>query len=187
MFSRYDWEAGGNWDQDSHEWNLGSSGVPISLPADVLWGSFVTHSSVGRNECVTNEPQRTSAGRLGFPWGNEAIVPLLFLYVYFVDSVDRPQNFALPRKKIEWLIHDNRLCVKLRVTTPFFKKLPSVAFEWLVRLVPVVHVDCKLGTTTRSYYCYSHIRMALWAIGAHSFLNNSTFAQGTVREPVSSQ
>ena len=30
-----------------------------SLPADVLWGSFVT-----RNECVTNEPQRTSAGRL---------------------------------------------------------------------------------------------------------------------------
>ena len=31
-----------------------------SLPADVLWGSFVTHS----NECVTNEPQRTSAGRL---------------------------------------------------------------------------------------------------------------------------
>ena len=31
----------------------------ISLPADVLWGSFV-----GRNECVTNEPQRTSAERL---------------------------------------------------------------------------------------------------------------------------
>ena len=40
-----------------------------SLPADVLWGSFVTHSFLpngpwGRNECVTNEPQRTSAGRL---------------------------------------------------------------------------------------------------------------------------
>ena len=45
-----------------------------SLPADVLWGSFVTHSFSptvplphgpwGRNECVTNEPQRTSAGRL---------------------------------------------------------------------------------------------------------------------------
>ena len=34
---------------------------PASLPADVRWGSFVTHS---RNECVTNEPQRTSAGRL---------------------------------------------------------------------------------------------------------------------------
>ena len=34
-----------------------------SLPADVLWGSFVTHS-FGRNECVTNELQRTSAGRL---------------------------------------------------------------------------------------------------------------------------
>ena len=42
-----------------------------SLPADVLWGSFVTHSflpygrrPLGRNECVTNEPHRTSAGRL---------------------------------------------------------------------------------------------------------------------------
>ena len=35
--------------------NLKSS----SLPTDVRWGSFVT-----RNECVTNEPQRTSAGRL---------------------------------------------------------------------------------------------------------------------------
>ena len=40
-----------------------------SLPADVRWGSFVTHSILphgpwGRNECVTNEPQRTSAGRL---------------------------------------------------------------------------------------------------------------------------
>ena len=45
-----------------------------SLPADVLWGSFVTHSFSptvplphgpwGRNECVTNEPQRTSAGAL---------------------------------------------------------------------------------------------------------------------------
>ena len=33
-----------------------------SLSADVLWGSFVTHW--GRNECVTSEPQRTSAGRL---------------------------------------------------------------------------------------------------------------------------
>ena len=30
----------------------------VSLPADVLWGSFV------RNECVTNEPQSTPAGRL---------------------------------------------------------------------------------------------------------------------------
>ena len=34
-----------------------------SLPADVLWGSFVKHSFL--HECVTNEPQRTSAGRLG--------------------------------------------------------------------------------------------------------------------------
>ena len=33
-----------------------------SLPADVLWGSFITHS--GRNVFVRNEPQRTSAGRL---------------------------------------------------------------------------------------------------------------------------
>ena len=45
-----------------------------SLPADLLMGSFVTHSIFptvplpqgpwGRNECVTNEPQRTSAGAL---------------------------------------------------------------------------------------------------------------------------
>ena len=46
-----------------------------SLPADVLWGSFVTYSflpsgekwrngSAGGNEYVTNESQRTSAGRL---------------------------------------------------------------------------------------------------------------------------
>ena len=26
--------------------------------------SFVCHAFIGRNECVTNEPQRTSAGRL---------------------------------------------------------------------------------------------------------------------------
>ena len=32
-----------------------------SLPADVRWGSFVTHSFLPH---VTNEPQRTSAGRL---------------------------------------------------------------------------------------------------------------------------
>ena len=49
-----------------------------SLPADVLWGSFVTHSFLpygpwGRNECVTNEPQRTSAG--GYHWTfNEQIL-----------------------------------------------------------------------------------------------------------------
>ena len=30
----------------------------LRLPAEVLWGSFVTHS---------NEPQRTSAGRLVLP------------------------------------------------------------------------------------------------------------------------
>ena len=47
----------------------------FSLPADVLWDSFVTYSfppadpflhfsPLGRNEYVTNEPQRTSAGRL---------------------------------------------------------------------------------------------------------------------------
>ena len=45
----------------------------LSLPADVLWGSFVTHLFLphgpwGRNECVTNEPQRTSAGRLNLSW-----------------------------------------------------------------------------------------------------------------------
>ena len=31
-----------------------------SLPADVLWGSFVTHS--GRNECVTNETPKDVCG-----------------------------------------------------------------------------------------------------------------------------
>ena len=41
----------------------------LCLPTDVQWGSFVTHSFLphgpwGRNECLTNEPQRTSAGRL---------------------------------------------------------------------------------------------------------------------------
>ena len=38
--------------------------IQHSPPADVLWGSFVTHSFVGEKWCVTNEPQRTSAGRL---------------------------------------------------------------------------------------------------------------------------
>ena len=52
--------------------------LEVSLPADVLWGSFVSHSFLphgqmsavfsrrpwGRNECVTNEPQRTSVRRL---------------------------------------------------------------------------------------------------------------------------
>ena len=47
--------------------------ICLSLPADVLWGSFVTHLFLphrpwGRNECVTNEPQRTSAGRLHLSW-----------------------------------------------------------------------------------------------------------------------
>ena len=38
-----------------------------SLPADVLWGLFVTLSFLptwGRNECVTNKPHRVSEGRL---------------------------------------------------------------------------------------------------------------------------
>ena len=34
--------------------NLKTDSKTLSLPADVLWGY----------ECVTNEPQRTSAGRL---------------------------------------------------------------------------------------------------------------------------
>ena len=37
-----------------------SNMLESSLPADVLWGSFIRK----RNDCVTNEPQRTSAGRL---------------------------------------------------------------------------------------------------------------------------
>ena len=50
--------------------------VFISLPADVLWGSFVP--PWGRNECVTNEPQRTSAGRLCF-YGLTGIINHRFL------------------------------------------------------------------------------------------------------------
>ena len=52
-----------------------------SLPADVLWALFVTHSflphgrPLRRNECVTNELQRTSAGRLGL--GTPVVEPLL--------------------------------------------------------------------------------------------------------------
>ena len=39
--------------------------IITSLPADVLWG-FVCNAFISppRTECVTNEPQRTSAGRL---------------------------------------------------------------------------------------------------------------------------
>ena len=59
-----------------------------SLPADVLWGSFVTHSFLphgpwGRNECVTNKPQRTSVGRL---------LQNIF-YIILPDSIPRtPDN-----------------------------------------------------------------------------------------------
>ena len=38
-----------------------------SLPAHVLWGSFVTHSFLPHGR-LANEPQRTSAGRL-LEWG----------------------------------------------------------------------------------------------------------------------
>ena len=58
-----------------------------SLPADVLWGSFVTHSFLphgGRNECVTNEPQRTSAGRLVQSW----------LKLYFLKEICIAFNFS---------------------------------------------------------------------------------------------
>ena len=69
-----------------------------SLPADIRWDSLVTHSFLpdgekwnekcpwGRNECVTNEPQRMSAGRLmirvpslssgnliGYSWGRDCV------------------------------------------------------------------------------------------------------------------
>ena len=36
-----------------------------NLPTDVLWGSVFVTYSWGRNEYVTNGPQRTSAGKLG--------------------------------------------------------------------------------------------------------------------------
>ena len=45
----------------------------LSLHADVLWGSWVR--PWGRNECVTNEPQRTSAGRLGDAWSIHVFFP----------------------------------------------------------------------------------------------------------------
>ena len=49
--------AKGRLHSDPHAWE--SSGMRNSLPADVLWGLFVTHLW---NERVTNETQRTSAG-----------------------------------------------------------------------------------------------------------------------------
>ena len=48
-------------------WKTPEQHCYTSLPAVVLWSSFVTHSFLppwGRNECVTNEPERTSAWRL---------------------------------------------------------------------------------------------------------------------------
>ena len=59
-----------------------------SLPADVLWGSFVTHSY----ECVTNEPQRTSAGRLGVNccthfFVEESNSPLTYRAQYIVEAL----------------------------------------------------------------------------------------------------
>ena len=63
-FSRIDYEQSPFFLRDSR-----ASETRASLPADVFWGSFVTHSFLphgpwGRNECVAIEPQRTSAGRL---------------------------------------------------------------------------------------------------------------------------
>ena len=46
------------WSIDTKKLYLSSSSSWRSLPADVLWGSFVTHSFLLRG------PQRTSAGRL---------------------------------------------------------------------------------------------------------------------------
>ena len=68
------WRGGGNphvREGDARwEFRIRGNQSGRSLPADVLWGSFVTHSFLpwGRNECVTNEPQRTSAGRLIWAW-----------------------------------------------------------------------------------------------------------------------
>ena len=48
-------------------WKTPEQHCYTSLPAVVLWSSFVTHSFLppwGRNECVTNESERTSARRL---------------------------------------------------------------------------------------------------------------------------
>ena len=57
----------------------------LSLPADVLWGLCVR--LWGRIECVTNEPQRTSAGRLGDAWSIHVFFPktkqIANLHLYF--------------------------------------------------------------------------------------------------------
>ena len=60
-----------------------------SLPTDVLWGLFVTHSFLppwGRNEYVTSEPQRTSAGRL------EGVLNCLALFQTSLSEVSNYNN-----------------------------------------------------------------------------------------------
>ena len=54
-----------------HQWL--STAPVLASPQTSFLGLFVTHSFLphgpwGRNECVTNEPQRTSAGRLLLSW-----------------------------------------------------------------------------------------------------------------------
>ena len=50
-----------------------------SLPADVLWGSFVTHS--WRNECLTNEPERTSRGGYSKPSKSCVLIRIIMIMI----------------------------------------------------------------------------------------------------------
>ena len=51
----------------------------LSLPADVRWGEM--------NECVTNEPQRTSAGRLPCSAPvNKTVTVLVSLFLAATDA-----------------------------------------------------------------------------------------------------
>ena len=75
-----------------------------SLPADVLWGSFVTHS----NECVTNEPQRYVCGVatcMG-DGGHNEMDSWIQLFIYSIVSLGfvTLQSFYIterPRKQFE--------------------------------------------------------------------------------------
>ena len=85
----------------------------VSLPADVPWGSFVTHSFLphgwGRNECVTNEPQRTSAGRLRrgliLRLLRYKITVYVCIYVCHLCGLSGHVDYVfIPKKKSLWIV-----------------------------------------------------------------------------------
>ena len=111
-----------------------------SLPADVLWGSFV---SWGRNECVTNEPQRTSAGRLF--WHS---YPMNFSTKVSVVANGSPQLFFFRSLQVPFQIV-NFLKIKTVLTNIFLllsqgssardRIYPSVK-RWVKTKVPLLLV-----------------------------------------------